>query len=154
PIDVTSSTPTLAELENYDSVLVWNNFPFADENALGDNLADYVDAGHGVVVATFANANSFFPSLGGRWASGGYDAIQPTTYTGFNPPTLGTVAQPGHPIMAGVANFSGGNASWHSDGGVTAGSSLIASWSDGSPLVAERSNRDVGLNFFPPSSDI
>ncbi|HVK09884.1 MAG TPA: Ig-like domain-containing protein, partial [Gemmataceae bacterium] len=152
-VDVMSGTPTVAELETYDSVLVWNNYAFADHNALGDNLADYVDAGNGVVVATFANANTFYPSIGGRWASGGYDAISPSSYTGFNPLTLGAVAQPGHPIMAGVTAFDGGFASWHSDGAVSAGSALIASWSDGSPLVAERSNRDIGLNFFPPSSD-
>jgi hypothetical protein len=153
-VDVRFSTPTLADLENYDGVLVWNDYAFADPVILGNNLADYVDAGHGVVVATFANANSFFPPLLGRWATGGYDAITPSNYSGSTPLTLGAIAQPGHPIMAGVTNFSGGIASWHSLGPVSPGSSLVASWSNGSPLVAERSGVDVGLNFLPPSSDI
>src|SRR5262249_32298514 len=150
--DVLFSTPTLAQLENYDAVLVWGDFGFADANALGDNLAQFVDDGHGVVVATFTN--TFYVPLGGRWASDGYDAIEPSDVTVGLPLTLGDVAQPGHPIMAGVTNFSGGDASWHSIGGLTPGTSLIASWSDGLPLVAEKSNLDVGLNFFPVSSDV
>ncbi len=154
PVDVSFATPSLADLLPYDSVLVWNDFPFADPDAMGDVLADYVDAGRGVVVATFANVNSFTATLGGRWAVDGYDAIQPSDSEGFNPLTLGAVAQPGHPIMAGVTNFDGGFASWHSLGGLTPGSALVASWSDGSPLVAERSAQSVGLNFFPPSSDV
>src|SRR5262249_36656916 len=59
-VDVRFGTPALADLEAYDGVLVWNDYAFADPVTLGNNLADYVDAGHGVVVATFANANSFF----------------------------------------------------------------------------------------------
>lgn len=151
-VDVMFSTPTLAQLESYDSVLVWSDFGFADPNALGDTLADYVDAGHGVVTSTFAN--TFYVPLGGRWTSGGYDPIVPDDVTAFTPLTLGAVAQPAHPIMAGVTNFSGGNASWHTIGALNAGTSLVASWSDGLPLVAERSGTDVGLNMFPPSSDV
>lgn len=151
-VDVVFSTPTVAQLEAYDAVLVWSDSSFADPTALGDNLADFVDDGHGVVVATFTN--TFFAPLEGRWASDGYDAIEPSDVTAFTQLTLGDVAQPGHPIMAGVTNFDGGFASWHSIGGLTPGTSLIASWSDGLPLVAEKSNLDIGLNFFPVSSDV
>jgi hypothetical protein len=119
--------------------------------ALGDALADYVDEGHGVVVASFTT--TFYVPLGGRWASGGYDAVQPSDYA-FGPLTLGAVAQPDHPIMAGVASFDGGFASYHSVGGLTPGAALIASWSDGDVLVAEKSSHDVALNFFPVSSDV
>ncbi len=52
--DVRSYTPTLAELQQYSAVLVFSNYTFSDNVALGDVLADYADAGGGVVVATFA----------------------------------------------------------------------------------------------------
>ena len=42
-----SATPSLAQLLPYDAVLVSPDYaePFADNVALGNNLADYVDAG-------------------------------------------------------------------------------------------------------------
>ncbi|MDQ1254643.1 MAG: hypothetical protein QG646_3913 [Euryarchaeota archaeon] len=43
--DARYGTPTLAELQGYNSVLVWSDYNFADRNALGDVLADYVDGG-------------------------------------------------------------------------------------------------------------
>jgi hypothetical protein len=153
-IEARYTTPRLAELEDYDSVLVWSNYGFQDSTTLGNNLADYVDAGHGVVVATFTNSEV---PLGGRWASDGYDAIAPGGSTSGQPFTLGTVVQPSHPIMAGVTSFSGGSSSYHSTGSLTGGASLIASWSNDDILVAEKdtfAGRDVSLNFFPPSSDV
>lgn len=47
-------TPTLAQLTPYDAVLVYTNNPPADPVAAGNVLADYVDAGGGVVLATYA----------------------------------------------------------------------------------------------------
>lgn len=50
---VQSGTPSLAFLEQYDSVLFWSNYYPSDASALGNLLADYVDAGGHVVRATF-----------------------------------------------------------------------------------------------------
>src|SRR3954454_4053485 len=49
-IDAGSTTPTLAQLLAYKSVLVWADSGFSDSTTLGNNLADYVDAGGGVVI--------------------------------------------------------------------------------------------------------
>lgn len=44
-INISSTTPSLSNLQQYDAVLVYySDFP-ADRNALGDVLADYVDRG-------------------------------------------------------------------------------------------------------------
>lgn len=51
-----TGTPTLQDLMQYDAVITWSNSAYADSVALGNVLADYVDAGGGVVVAVFANA--------------------------------------------------------------------------------------------------
>jgi len=53
-VDVRTSTPSLATLLNYDTVLVWSDSSFFNSVALGDVLADYVDLGGGVVLATFS----------------------------------------------------------------------------------------------------
>lgn len=38
-------TPSLAQLNTYDAVLVYSDSGISMPSALGDNLADYVDAG-------------------------------------------------------------------------------------------------------------
>lgn len=149
--DFFSGTPTLGQLQSYDAVLFWHDYG-GDFNTFGDILADYVDAGGGVVLGVFANASG---GLGGRWASGGYDPIIPAGQDVGGPLTLGTVSDPLHPTMAGVTSFDG-NGSWRSTGGLAPGATLIASWSNGAPLVAEMSGfsgRIISLNFLPPSLD-
>ena len=50
-IDTASVTPTLAQLQAFDAVLIWSAAAYADPVTLGNNLADYHDAGGGVVTA-------------------------------------------------------------------------------------------------------
>jgi hypothetical protein len=69
-------TPTLATLLQYDAVLHWTNVSNADSVALGNVMADYVDAGGGVVVAVFANTSTHEQRfLRGRWLTGNYEII-------------------------------------------------------------------------------
>ncbi|MCB9914793.1 MAG: hypothetical protein H6828_06535 [Planctomycetes bacterium] len=154
-INAYSTTPTLLDLQPYAAVIVWSNIDFADSATLGDVLADYVDGGGGVVVATFANSEaSTNRHLTGRWTLG-YEIILPGSGSQTGTATLGAVPQPGHPIMAGITNFSGGTSSYRpAVTTLTAGSSTIAEWSDGRVLVAEGTvpNR-IDLGFYPPSSD-
>ena len=157
--DLRSATPTLAELQAYDAVLVFTAWPVVDETILGNRLADYVDGGGGVVQAAF----SFWPlpsryGIGGRWNDDGYAVFQLAGPSDPTSLTLGTVHEPGHPILAGVSSFEGGSSSYHNKvPGVTAGATLIADWSNGVPLIAENtsgfSGRVIGLNFYPLSSD-
>src|SRR5256885_3295930 len=153
-IDAGSTTPTLAQLLGYKSVLVWSDSPFGDSTTLGNNLADYVDAGGGVVIAVFANCSSY---MGGRFASSDYFAVEVGPNTSGTELTLGTVHEPASPLMAGVASFDGGTSSFH-DGSnsIQVGAIRVADYSDGGPLIARRTingNRRVDLNFFPPSND-
>ncbi len=151
---VQSVTPTLAQLETYDAVLTWSNNNYANAVGLGDVLADYVDAGGGVVVSLHASTSTNVARfLGGRWLTG-YEVI--VTQGGFKTgaATLGTVQDPAHPVMSGVATFTGGSSSWRPQNTtLTAGGSVVASWSDGKILVAQgaQPNR-VDLGFVPMSS--
>jgi hypothetical protein len=152
PINVFQTTPTLAELQHYDAVLVWSNFGFADPLALGDRLADYVDAGGGVVVATFAVTSTTTRRLGGRWQTG-YEVILGGGGVQVGQAGLGTVFVPNHPAMAGVSTFDGGSSSYRPFSTVLeVGATLIAQWNDGSVLVAEGANpQRIDLGFYPPS---
>ncbi len=151
------STPTLATLLGYDAVIVWSNVDFADEAGLGDVLADYVDAGGGVVVAVFANTSTDPDrSLKGRWDAENYHIVPPAGGATTGRATLGDVLVPDHPIVEGVGIFDGGSSSFRpttpllTDHGVP-----IARWSDGRTLVAVSSRfpTRVDLGMYPPSSD-
>jgi len=162
PVDVfdaRDATPTLEFLQRYDAVMTWTNPSYNNSTAMGNVLADYVDAGGGVVSAVFANTEAS-PAyrLGGRWLSGGYEIIPGGFGTIFGPATtLGGGSIPGHPIMGGVASFNGN--SFSSRPFVTTlnpGGLKVAQWSDGKTLVAVSTkmyNR-ADLGFYPVSSAI
>ena len=129
-----AGTPTLAQLTAYDIVVAFSNAPFSDAATLGNNLADYVDAG-GIVVQT---GFSFYgPSqpygINGRWLSGNYN---PYTYTtaivGGTPFTLGTHSTT-HPLMAGVTAL---NTNYQNVVTPVVGATQVAAASNGNSLVA------------------
>ena len=156
-INTVLRTPTLAELLQYDACICYSNASASDGDAWGDVMADYVDAGGGVVVAVFANCNTIADRyLGGRWPGAGNEVILPSTgYSSPNSSRLGTVHDPGHPVMSGVSTFRGGFASFRPDGtAMTPGSTVIAEWNDGRILVAEGATpKRIDLGFYPPSND-
>lgn len=146
-------TPSLEELANYDAVLVYSDNSFLDANALGDNLADYFDAGGRVVVATFANSNV---PLGGRWALDGFQLIDPIGVSiqfEFSPLFL---FEPESPLLADVVSLTA-QSGYHSGGTLINGGVTVAAWGSGIPLIV-RGERDgrarAELNFFPPSSQV
>ena len=155
-IDVALGTPSLATLQQYDAVICWTNSTPQDTNAWGDVLADYVDAGGGVVVAVFANSTvTANRDIGGRWRNNpAYEVIVPRTGNISTASGLGTIHDPSHPIMAGVSNFTCSTCFRMNGTGLHPGATLIASWADGRPLVVVGSNpKRVDIGFYPPSSD-
>ena len=118
-IDVEVTTPSLATLQLYDAVFVWTDENFADENAFGNVLAEYVDNGGGVVVNTFAftsdnSTNEADIGIMGDFRNNGYLPLDgnASLYSNGTPLTM-TITNGGHPIMANVATFNGGGESWH-----------------------------------------
>jgi hypothetical protein len=148
--------PTLSQLLQYRSVLVYSDVGFSGNTALGNVLADYVDAGGGVVLATFAFWDTGALSIQGRLKTGGY--LPFTTAGQTNTPSLTLVPDvPAHPLLNGVSSFNGGGGSYHNFFiNVRSNAQLVAHWSNGQPLVGAlgvSQGRVVGLNFYPPSSD-
>ena len=151
-IHMGTSTPTLPQLQQYASVLIYSGANYyANPNTIGNNLADYVDGGGGVVQAVFSNASQ---PMAGRFATSPYVLISPGGQT-MNEHLTMQVFDPLHPIMTGVDSFDGGSGSYRSLGSSTG--TTIAAWSNGSPLVVVKdigAARRVDLNFYPPSDAI
>jgi HYR domain len=157
-IDVQATTPPLPTLLNYDALLTWTNSSYNNAAGLGDVLAAYVDQNRGVVQSPFSFSVPSTPLLGGSWQANGYRPLAEASPVTGNGLTLVPLA-PGHAVLSGVSNFHGGTGSHHG-GSVTPDGApqVIAAWSDGSPLVAlgtaDSGGRLVGLNMYPPSSDV
>jgi hypothetical protein len=149
--------PTLAQLRQYESVLVYSDSGFSDNVGIGNNLADYVDLGGGVVLNTFVFWSSGGLSIQGRLVTGGY---LPFT-TGGQTNSSGMLLvkdQPAHPIYTGVSSLNGGASSYRNAPiSIAAGATLLGHWNDGGPLVGVKDiglGRTTGLNFYPPSGDV
>ena len=167
--DAKTGTPTLSNLLNYDAVLITSDLSYADPVSLGNVIADYIDAGGGVVNSLYSENSPrewIVPGWGdvginldlsSRFYTKNYNLFSIQPYTWGSPQNLGfKKIISSHPILNGVNTFSGGEASYTSDGipTLTSGSSVIASWSNDWPLVIV--NDDIGsshvkrvdLNFY------
>ena len=148
--------PGLDFLSGFDVVLLFMNGLFDESAALGTQLADYVNVGGNVVVASFyfqGRSDSGLRSVG--W--GGLESFDPFTSTGgatYQPVSLGQVLLPSHPIMAGVTSLS--SASYSSGVAARAATTVIAQWSDGAPMVGFRTGpagqRIVGVSLYPAAT--
>ncbi len=155
--DLTAVTPTLEQMEGYNAILVYTDYPYpVNPTTFGDNLANYVDSGGGVVAAVFATAGI---PITGRFDTDNYWAIQPTSSQTGPDETLGTIFVPEHPILNGVTSFDGGTSSYRpSADSLHPTATRIANWTGPGniALIATRvinGVRRADLGFFPPSND-
>jgi hypothetical protein len=153
---ITGVTPTLAEMQVFDAVLVFTNSTPQNSVLLGDNLADYVDAGGGAVLTMFAiRATVSNRTVEGRFMTDNYYCIERSVGSSTTGnATLGTIHVPSSPLVAGVVTFDGGTSSFRSPAPLNANATRIADWSTGQILVAERIDLGGGrvdLGFFAVS---
>lgn len=151
PIDADAETlPSLSELLTYNAIMVSPNHSwtyYAGRSAeLGNLLADYVDAGGGLVMTTFSWQYPDQNGLHGRIIDGGYSPFT-GGYSLYSFADLGSFTS--HPIMEGVNEVSG----FYRDAVVLSeDAQIIATWSDGFPFVAiDGGSGVVGVNLFPES---
>jgi hypothetical protein len=155
-VDVRSTTigtPSVSQLGLYTGVLVWSSSPLFNATALGDNLADYWDAGGRVVATVFFN---FSPNsqLSGKWASGTYNLLSQAGIDSSTQETgNGIINNASSPLVAGVALLT---SSIKSTGTEINNGVVVAQWGSGAPLIVhavKNGNRNmVALNMFPTSS--
>ena len=77
--DAQVATPTLDDLDPYNLVITWSNFPYLDQNAAGDVLADYQDSGQGLVIPLVFSFYDGVWGLFGRWRNEGYSPFAYST---------------------------------------------------------------------------
>ncbi len=153
-IDVGAGTPTLTDLQPYQSVLVVTDKVLSNPVALGDIVADYYDGGGRVVLALFSTVGSG-TRIQGRFGdpAGEYMITDPAGI--LDAPVddgLGMVLEPQNPLMKAVTSFSYVMASRSQATPINSGK-VVAQWLKGPPLVirgtAKGRNR-VDVNLYPP----
>jgi len=158
-----AGAPTLARLKEYDAVFVWSaGTAFPD--TFCDTLADYVDAGGGVIVGAIAT-NTGTGGIAGRFERENYLSVVRGSQVS-SPATLRLPTETKdsrHPVFRHVTRFDGGGGSYRTGVTLRAGATLVGSWSDGTPLISEiegprktagRKGLSMTLNFYPVSSAI
>ena len=153
-IDVKSVTPTLKELQAFDTVLVHSNYAYRDTNKLGDNITAFAKDGGGVVSMVCENLTykgSEKWTLGGQWKKEGHAVFAPSKTLVETSSSLGEKTMPSHPLLSGVRSFAGKYRLSHAQ--TAKGAQIVAKWKDGQPLVTFKSTPFpvVDLNFYPVS---
>jgi subtilisin family serine protease len=102
-LDGETSTPNVDYLLQYDVVVLASNYYFADSSTLGNNLADYVDAGGRVILlaGTFDADEGW--ALDGRIMTAAYSPLAPEYYSEA---WADAVSFENHPITQGVSSLS------------------------------------------------
>lgn len=146
-MDVTYTLPTLATLQQFNSVLVsTNNIP-QDATALGNLLGQYVQGGGHVVLSTF-----WGQELGGNASlinSSGFNPLTQHVGDAYNAASLGNY-NAADPLMQGVNVLTANTYRGDYATGLDTGAILAASWSDGRPLAAYNASKSVvAITLFP-----
>jgi len=141
---------TLADVTPYDIVVTSNNTQWlstggVDPEVMGDLLADYIDGGGKVIVNQFAYSYDAW-QMTGRFIDDDYGPFEPSTTDANIDVSMGTILEPGHPVMLGVSSldYSG----YVQNVGLVDGAVALAEWSNGELFVAVNGNV-VALNMLP-----
>ncbi len=140
-----SGLPTLAYLSQFSSILVSTNYS-PDAFNLSNLLADYVDAGGGVVISTFWGQQV---GTSGRLNTTGYNPLTNPTFGAYTSRTLGAY-NAADPLMQGVTSLSSVYYNAEYTAGLDNGATLAASWDNGNPLAAYSANKKVAaITLYP-----
>lgn len=151
-LDVRSSTPTISQLRDYASILIYSNFEFHDPVRMGNVLADYVDEGGGVIVSPFAVSNTF-SSLQGRFSDQGYAPLENGDLRFlFAPMTITNTGNEEHPIFSGFTGLALEEPTLTLDNVTVSSATVLARWSNDVAFVAESTmhpGKVVSINMYP-----
>jgi len=148
--DHSTGTPTLGQLLAYDTVLAFSNDVPSDPVALGDVLADYVDAGRCVVLGTYAFSENW--AYAGRIMTPGYSPFQISLDGNLSAPSGNWVAtDAGDAIYSGVnlGALTYGFNDNYAEGLLDPGATLLATDGAGMNMLARAAARPIaGINVF------
>ncbi|MEN8167054.1 MAG: hypothetical protein ABFR65_06195 [Pseudomonadota bacterium] len=150
-----ATPPPVETLQAYDCVYVWTNFGPPNPVAQGDRLKEYVDAGGGVILTTYAYSPIPRPwEMQGGIMQPGYS---PLVIPGGNvslspfPRSLDfSTALTDHPMLDGVTDFTYGGNRNYTPLTLDPGATLVGSDNFGVPLLGINLASNVaGVNLFP-----
>jgi hypothetical protein len=149
--DACSGTPTLATLLGYDAILAFSDSVPASPSGLGDVLADAVDAGRFVTIATYGMSLPW--AITGRMQTATYNPLVVATNDDVSGSLVAAV--PTDPIFAGVSLAA--LTYFHNDNFAHAtlapGATLLATDGAGVNMIARSaSGRVMGVNLYPDAS--
>jgi hypothetical protein len=145
------STPTLAELQDYDGCMITSDGNFPDPTSFGNVLADYVDGGGVLIIATFAYGGIGGCGIQGDIAQDPYSplAVQDGDYgSGMWNLDVDNPEEPGHPILDGVTAVG---CNWHNNNRpLNSCGNLLVKWTGGANGLAYNDNQNVvGFTGYP-----
>ncbi len=130
-IDVSTTTPTLTELQAYGAILLFEDGTFGNSQNVGNVVAQYANGSGGVILGTFYDQDrSDANSNGVGW--GALESIDPNTTDtrgcSYTANTLNAASIVPHPLTTGVTSlfsgsYSGGNQP-------KAGTVVLANWTN------------------------
>lgn len=142
-VTILDGSESQATLSQYSSILFYTNV--GGDMTFANKMTDYVGNGGQLVAATFLWQAD---AMGGANGLGTLAGLLP--FSGYNGNYITQVSmvvdQPGDSLLRGVNTLS---AFYHDKTNLVSGARLVASWSDGSPLVAVGQNGVIGVNLFP-----
>lgn len=147
------ATPLLADLTPHDVILMWSDvgLEWDDSAALGDVLADYVDAGGAVVLAAHVLGDEGAPL--GRFAAESFSPVGTPAFV----PVAGDIdfaspdTDPAHPVLAGLSAVTFSDFD-QGDPPLAAAGQLVAVDTGGALVVASTCDRSViAVNLYPPA---
>jgi len=147
--------PGIDLLSQHDVVFVFMNGLFDESVGVGTEIADYLALGGNVVIGSFywqGRSDSGFGTTG--W--GELESFDPFTSNGGATYTLGSLGTvDSHPLTTGLTALTS-TGYWGGVAQKPSGTSVVASWADGTPLVGYRilpgGQRVVGVSLFPAST--
>ena len=151
-IDAYGSSPNLAAISGYDSVLAYSNRQLWDPSGLGDVLAQYYDlGGKHLTLATFAFSGGPV-QIGGAMGSGNYVALAfggTGDVSGSLVPTV-----PSDPIFADIdlAAVSFSHNANFAHPALALGATLLATDGSGVNMIARSANGVIDVNIYPGSA--
>ncbi|KAJ3438509.1 pep-cterm sorting domain-containing protein [Anaeramoeba flamelloides] len=153
----------ISQFKKLDVAFVYSSdSQFYNAEQLGDDLANFVDDGGGLVLCAINCLDSSDDKqLEGRITKPKYLPIGKSYSLTSKYHQLGKIQNPSHPLLWNVKSFYGGRHSFRIKAKkVTKNSAILAYWDDGTIFAAEKTfpkhpscGKVVVLNLWPPNSD-
>ncbi len=144
--DNAQGEPHAADLAPYDVVILGNNYtwsPELDAAAVGDAVADYIDAGGKVIESLYVQSFDEW-GFGGRYIDDHYSPFAQATADYWGDDAMQIVA-PAHPVMHNIGEI--GDANGHQDPTARAGAEVLAAWANTGLSAVAVNDNVVALNL-------